>query len=419
MDTLRVPQGSTATFTVTIEDENGDPETAYTGDEVLAGAVWVGGNLLPLFSFTPTWNDPAAPTVDVTLAGTDTAGLTAGDYRIEITADGVTVAVAVLVIYWSPGTSVCTDLVTQDYLASALARAGFDLTSDEAEALPALAAAASAIVRRFCGDRDFNQQSYDRIFSIELDGSVSLPQIPVLKVTRVCAQRTPAVTITNTSTTTNQRATVEFTCTGDEDAGITYTGITLTRTASGVTSSSALLFATYVTLTALATAVNGLGNGWSATVAGGYELKGTAELIAEDDTAQDTFSGATLDIWGADLTSAKVNKRTGILDVGAGRVLGIDGPRWGPGWEIFANDSREEYSKVRVVYTAGFVTIPPPVQLATVLTVQSMLSTLRTDPRLSSESDGAYSYVVNTAFADYALPKSAIGHLYPYVLHHT
>ncbi len=421
---LRLRQGSSRDFPLQSFRADGTAASFLPGD-TLACELWPGDGQAAIFAPTITWLDEPSAQFQISFNDTDAATIPPSVYRILATASRAGRSAdllppdSTLEILSAPGSSVCTDLVTQDYLASALAAAGLELRTAEAELLPALAATASDLVRRFCGDRDFNQQVYDRIFPIQLDGSVSLPQIPVLKVSRVCAQRNTALTITNTDKATNQRATVEFTCTGDEAVGITYTGITLTRTASGVDTASPLLFATYVTLAALATAVNALGHGWSAAVVGGYELTGTNELIAEDDTAQDTFSGASLDIFANELQGCKVAKRTGVLDVASGQVLGIDGPRWGPGWEIFERDDRETYSRVRVVYTAGFVTIPTPVRLATVLTVQAMLSSLRTDPRLSSESDGAYSYVINTAFADYALPKSAIGHLFPYVLHRT
>src|SRR5690606_18715496 len=66
------------------------------------------------------------------------------------------------------------------------------------------------------------------------------------------------LTVKNTDTATNQLARVS----------VSSSGMSLSRTASGVTSESTLAFATYTTLSALATAINALGNGWTATVAG-------------------------------------------------------------------------------------------------------------------------------------------------------
>jgi hypothetical protein len=317
---------------------------------------------------------------------------------------------------WQGPSPAGTDLISLETAASALSE--LDLTAAQLAYLPRVITAASDAVRRSCGDRDFDLRQYDRIFALGLDGGVSLPQIPVQKVSRVAAGRAPALTIVNTDRSTNQRATVEFECSGDESVGITYTGILLARKASGVTATAPLEFASYPTIAALAAAVNALGGGWSATTAAGFEAWGTDELIAQDDTAQDTFSGATLDVWANDLQGCKVAKRTGELDVSSGRVLGVDGPRWGPGWEVFELDEREAYSKVRVVYTAGFATIPAPVQQAVAMTAAAMFSALMTDPRLASSSDGDFSYDVAVELAAFGVPPAAASFLWPYVIHH-
>lgn len=422
---LRLPAGTSRDFPLQAYNKDGTPATTFLSSDTLTCSVWPGDGQATVLTPAIAWTDAAAGEFTISFDDTDTAAIAPSRYRIRATASrgGRSASLlptgSTLEIIDVPGTSTCTDLVTQDALAAALAAGGMDLKTAEVEALPALASIASDLIRRACGDRDFNQQEYDRIFPLELDGSVSLPQVPVLKVSRVCAERNTGLIVTNTDQLTNQRATVEYYCSGDEAVGITYTGILLTRVASGVASTNVVTFTTGPTLAALASVVNVLGGGWSAAVASGYELVASTDLIVDDDTAQDTFSGASLDLWVNELAGCKVNKRTGILDCASGQVLGIDGPRWGPGWEIFAQDEREEYSKVRVIYTGGFVTIPSPIRQATILTVQAMLSSLRTDPRLSSESDGAYSYVINTAFADYALPKVVLGMIFPYVLHRT
>jgi hypothetical protein len=91
------------------------------------------------------------------------------------------------------------------------------------------------------------------------------------------------LTITNTSST-NQRATVQLATSVTEDGAAiirTSTGLSLTRVASGVSSTdTSVTWGTYPTLTQVATAVNALGNGWSATVAGGYENAASSDLRA-------------------------------------------------------------------------------------------------------------------------------------------
>ena len=65
-------------------------------------------------------------------------------------------------------------------------------------------------------------------------------------------------------------------------------------------------------------------------------------------------------------------------------------------------------------YDAGWDVVPEDVQSACVETVIDWLNKLSLDQNLGSESDGARSYVLNTAFQNYALPKSVIGKLAPY-----
>ena len=309
-----------------------------------------------------------------------------------------------------------TDLITLDDARVALSEV--NLTAAQLAYLPALITAASNAVSRYCGDRDFIQQQYDEIFRIGMDGCVSLPQIPVLKVSRIAAGRTPALTVTNLDNINNQRATIEYVCSGDEVIGITYTGVLLTTVASAVVTTTELDFTDYLTVADLAEAIGAAGAGWSSDVATDYGPWPTTELIAEDDSVQDCFEGADLTVWGLDLAGCKVRKNSGILDVSRGRVLGIDGPRWGPGWEQFALGDREGFGRVRVIYTGGFVTVPPMIQKATAMTVAAMASALQTDPRLSGESDGQDRWDLASEFATFVVPPAAQALCWPYVIHH-
>lgn len=105
MQEIRVIQGSTEPFVVTLNDENGNPVTTYTGSEELTAVVWAGDDQSPLFAPTVTWNTPAAALVNVTISGTNTAALTPATYRIDVSADGVVGATAALTIDWAPGSA--------------------------------------------------------------------------------------------------------------------------------------------------------------------------------------------------------------------------------------------------------------------------------------------------------------------------
>src|SRR5439155_18766932 len=95
----------------------------------------------------------------------------------------------------------------------------------------------------------YNGNSQRRLF---------LRRFPILAVTAVRYRPVTVLKIINNDQATNQMARVQ----------VTATGLVLTRTASGVMSTSTLTYAGNVTLQALATAIGALGNGWSAQVIG-------------------------------------------------------------------------------------------------------------------------------------------------------
>src|SRR5262249_33174860 len=95
--------------------------------------------------------------------------------------------------------------------------------------------------------------------------------------------------IINTSQNVNQQARVQ----------VTSTGLTLTRVASGVTTTdTSVTWAGNVTLQAVVNAVNALGNGWSALVigdtAGDYGLWPSADLYVPPSFGDGTTSQGSL-----------------------------------------------------------------------------------------------------------------------------
>lgn len=105
MDNWQVAQGSTATFTITINDGAGVP-VSYAGTEALAGAVWAGDDQAPLFALAPAWATPASGTATVAVPGASTAALAVGTYRVRVTVDGADAFYATLELGYSPGTAV-------------------------------------------------------------------------------------------------------------------------------------------------------------------------------------------------------------------------------------------------------------------------------------------------------------------------
>jgi hypothetical protein len=121
--------------------------------------------------------------------------------------------------------------------------------------LASLITAASDLLRGRCS-RDFVQQTYSEYYSggVNFHTPLRLRQFPVIEITRVASWPQAAMRVMNADSATNQRATVET----------TSTGLNLVRVASGVNAAVSLTYASYPTIGAMASAISGLGAGWSA-----------------------------------------------------------------------------------------------------------------------------------------------------------
>lgn len=284
------------------------------------------------------------------------------------------------------------DLITQDYLTAALADYG--LTANQTALLPALTAAASRTIRDWC-NRQFTRATYDELYSADPREPLILREYPVNAVLRLSANPTAVISISQTNTATNQRATAMLATSGNADSGLTVTGLTLNRIASGVTTTATLLFATSVTLNALAAAVAALNAGWTATVCSGYGLWPTADLRAVQG-AKPCMGSQTADFKiHVDDLSFELDEKKGIVSLwDQSNDDPFDSPRFGA---AFTNDYGDQKlmpaaNNLRVVYDAGFDTIPESVQLAAVELVKASLERLKTDSTLVSETDGTYSW---------------------------
>lgn len=311
------------------------------------------------------------------------------------------------------------DLITQEFLTNALAAGGITVNAAQTTVLANVVTGASGICQRFCNDRDFVRATYTEEYRPALDGLVALNQVPVNQVLKVEGERDSALSITCDPTQATS-AWVAFTQTGDWATGITVTGITLSRISNGVQVDTPLLFATYPTIGALVTAINAAGGGWSAPGASGYANWPTSALVGGD-TAQGAMAdnGARLSVYGRVLAGCSVEHDTGILSTGQLSLSGVNGPQWGPDWLLFEDPPAVSLPKVRVTYDAGFTTVPLAVQQACAEVAIDLLNILKSDQRLASETDGAYSYTLalRDAIAAYDVPMSAAGKLSRYILH--
>jgi hypothetical protein len=283
-------------------------------------------------------------------------------------------------IYWngtqsSPAPS-GSDLVSLSRVKEFLSISG---STDDAK-LNTIITAVSRGIEKWC-DRVFSSASYTHYFDGRNDFYVSylpLKQYPVTAISRVATRPEVVLEIRNTDTATNQRATVS----------LSSTATSLSRTASASTTTNSLALATYTTIATLAAAVNALGNGWSATVAGSttgdYGLWPSADLKtiqgaldARDDTAR-------LYLYTRELNEYFLDEESGTLSgcFPTGRQV------------------------IQVKYTAGYTTIPDDLQQGAVMAVQAIYAASKLDPNLKSEKIGDYAYSLKNS-SDGAMDLSA------------
>lgn len=80
MDTYQVRQGEAIPIDFTLQDDQGNPITTYTGTESLAASVSPGGNLPASFMPAASWISGPLGTFNVTISAAQTASLPIGRY---------------------------------------------------------------------------------------------------------------------------------------------------------------------------------------------------------------------------------------------------------------------------------------------------------------------------------------------------
>jgi hypothetical protein len=298
------------------------------------------------------------------------------------------------------------DLITQAYLLQALAAGGLTPTAAQLAHLPGAAAAASDLVRRECGGRDFARQTYVEHYDRGSGGEVYLRQMPVNAVLRVAGPTYGAISVGNSDSATNQVASVRFASTGSVGDG-TYaaTGLTLSRVASGVAYATTILFATCPTLGSLASAIVAVGNGWTSTAAPAYAAWSSADIEGGLSARGVLGQPATLGVYAVEL-DVTLEPRVGVIRLRA-NPGDVGSPRWGPDWAGFAGLPTLGSGGLRISYDAGYDVVPPPIQQATAEVAKAILDRLAMDGSLKAEQLGRYRYELVGSDALSAIPLAA------------
>jgi hypothetical protein len=178
---------------------------------------------------------------------------------------------------------------------------------------------------------------------------------------------------------------------------VTSTGLKLVHVASGVstTTTTGLTWAACATLSALATAVNAVGSGWSASAVSGYGSWPSADLWCPNGPTTPANAGQGMfnakSVWAglwlhaAELSHYEVHAPGGwLIRQGA---WADPGP-WGYAWPGTLNP-------YRVQYTSGYATVPESVQEACAKWVQMMFA--------QADNSVAYSYRNTAQYASYVI----------------
>lgn len=237
-------------------------------------------------------------------------------------------------------------------------------TAADEDRLTALIASASNAIERYT-HRYFERAERDQVF-YNRTWDILLPAYPIDYVARVCIQPTDVLTI---------RATGEV-----ATFGVGESALNLRRVVSGVSSSTALSFATYPTLAALAAAMP---TGFTATVASGYGAYPSADLVRKQGNCK---YGAALAIWIDGSGTYHVDAKRGILSLRGQSPL----HQW------LADSEGFEHDQVRVVWSGGYATVPDDLQDVCAQLVAAAFKPNKSG-LVQSESLGEYSYSVSIA----------------------
>ncbi len=239
-----------------------------------------------------------------------------------------------------------------------LAAAGSSSSDDRL--LEGLLAACSDGVRAWCG-RGFALREYDEIHDGTYAERLVLRQYPVQAVASVRGCPLAVLEVTNT---TAQQA----------RAAVTRTGLELVRVASGVrTLDTSITWASNVTLSAVASAINALGNGWQGRALAGYASWPALDLFVPtpDDADRSAGALACAGVWAG--FRLHVEELADYLWAPSGWLERPCG--WGGGAQAW-----------RVQYTAGYSTVPEAVQQAVCLWAAELFAACRRDPALASQA---------------------------------
>jgi hypothetical protein len=264
--------------------------------------------------------------------------------------------------------------------------------------LGTLITAVSRAIEKYCR-RDFVQTNYDELYNGNGDRRLLLRQYPIISVQSVRYRPVTALKILNNLASTPQAR-----------VSVTATGLTLVTVTNGVPTTQTVTFAGNATLAALATAINALGNGWSAQSTG-YDAWPSADLRTPQGALTAAGQYAELKLHTYELAGYQIDENRGWLL----RAIPYTDPEllhpedliWPVGINNF-----------RIQYTAGYATIAEGVQEACAQWVAFLYNQTLRDPALSQQAvSGATSQAFAQGLTAGSPPGKILALIHPYRRH--
>lgn len=251
--------------------------------------------------------------------------------------------------------------------------------------------AASETVVRYC-NRDFTQTTYDELYNGTGDFNLLLNQYPIIQISRVAFNRNQVMSIRNTdSAVTRASWRLDGTTASPPVPNYLYltsmkAGVETTIVIGPVTSASPTVVvnggaptsvAQMLTYQNLATTINTYGgsNGWVAQPLGQYTTWPITDLRPPQGAFESRWFGLSY-VWLHSWNLQEFNQNPAT-----GEIVSPQGFDYG-------------YQNYRIVYQAGYATVPEPIQQATAALAVSVYNGRSINQNLQSENLGSYSYTV-------------------------
>jgi hypothetical protein len=233
--------------------------------------------------------------------------------------------------------------------------------------------AASDLIEKWC-NRTFASTTYDELYDGQGTFNLLLDNYPVISIDRVMFSPTQVLLIRNTDTGVSRAS---FRLDGDASSPPVPNTLTLTSVKNGVVTTNTITIEgnnSILTYGDLATAINAFSaDGWTAQALGIYGTWAVADVRPPQGGFECHWQGASYlyqHMWG--VPAFNQNPEIGELV----SPIGFD----------------RGYQNYRVIYTAGFATVPTPVQQACAELAVAVYHNRDQNNNLQSENLGGYSY---------------------------